>query len=1054
MGHIEDIEIPPVEGQKSSESICKLVCTAMERPGRPYTGSAESAQSASAEVWPPVETVCKQLDANFSASSVLKVYLRIRPRIGGRSFTNPAFKPCDDTTVESTTATLEHQHQKRFTFTKVFPEGSSQEQLFMEAVRDPVDAFVNGANVLLFAYGPTAGGKTYTMQGPPTDPGVVPRTLDRLFKLLGPQVCKGAPVRPDCFDDIVSLSADEEASVLLQKAKLLGEKGARSAADFSTFHLPANDSDGSLFLSRSSDGGCGENAQALLWLSFYEIYNEGIYDLLLPSAEAASKKKGGQRRTILKLGEDRAKRAFVRGLVEVPVHSADEAHRLLCLARENQTFAETQLNCSSSRSHCVFTVRLVASGVDSRDGSRNWHVSTLMLCDLAGSERPSKTGTAGSRLREAGRINTSLMVLSRCLEGLRNNKDASRKAPVPFRESKLTQVMQAYFTTRGQVSLVVNICPAMSMLEESLNALKFSAVAIEVVPLQLESRHVRCKEAVRRLTERWHHASGGEGLHVGSLAPNMAEDVAALAALDADDAEELFETIEALERDLEDTRGQLKWAQKMAAAKEAQVNDYKGLVKQLEQELRKQRDSADREMAIRVRNACEITRLDLYHQAERGSTMDLLGKLEEAQYRIAKLEKELNAQAVHDVSVAEERHPPAPTTVEVETQTEEFGDVPPAAATLKAQARLSEVESELRDLRSHLRETHSRLVDEMHACKDAEVSAERALEQLNDAQLAMQEAEQEGLARHLEELQHANDHMQQMAAESNCKIEQMLCDIQERELALDVLREQLDDRTEALSVAEQRARASEDEAKKEAALRASAEKQSSAIAKELEKARRLAQSMAESRQEAELCLKAVQDDLQSCRKELLASEQSHQAAMASMEAKEEELSSLRQALKSATATEKNVEEEEANENCPRRTRRTKRNTGRTTRATRAKARSVAPSEPSDSEADFKTPDPTPRARRTKKSAVPPEDLLEEKDSKDGAVLADDNAESSRLKRVGNFVAGMLSRGPSSSVATRTRSRRQLLSTDADLVECDEQQPSATRRTNARRQPKQ
>ncbi|XP_075547983.1 uncharacterized protein LOC142582307 isoform X2 [Dermacentor variabilis] len=850
----------------------------MERPGRPYTGSAESAQSASAELLPPVETVCKQLDANLAASSALKVYLRIRPRIGGRSFTNPAFQPCDDTTVESTTATLEHQHQKRFTFTKVFPEGSSQEQLFMEAVRNPVDAFVNGANVLLFAYGPTAGGKTYTMQGPPTDPGVVPRTLDRLFKLLGPQVCKGAPVRPDCFDDIVSLSAEEEASVLLQKAKLLGEKGARSAADFSTFHLPANDSDGSLFLSRSSDGGYGENAQ----------------------------------------------------------------------------------------------------------------------------------------------------------------------------------VMQAYFTTRGQVSLVVNICPAMSMLEESLNALKFSAVAIEVVPLQLESRHVRCKEAVRRLTERWHRASGGEGLRDGSLAPNLAEDVAAPAALDADEAEELFETIEALERDLEDTRGQLKWAQKMAAANEAQVNDYKDLVKHLEQELRKQRDSADREMAIRVRNACEITRLELYRRAERGSTMDLLGKLEEAQCRIAKLEKELDAQAVHDVSVAEERHP-APTTVEVETQTEEFGDGPPAAATLKAQARLSEVESELRDLRSHLEESQSRLIDEMHARKDAEVSAERALEQLNDVQqrLATQEAEQEGLARHLEELQHANDHMQQMAAESNCKIEQMLRDMQERELALDVLREQLDDRTEALSVAEQRARASEDEAKKEAALRASAEKQSSAIAKELEKARKLAQSMAESRQEAELRLKAVQDDLQSCRKELLASEQSHQAAMASMEAKEEELSSLRQALKSATATEKNVEEEAANENCPRRTRRTTRNTRRTTRATQAKARSVAPSEPSDSEADFKTPVRTPRARRTKKSAVPPEDLLEEEDSKDRAVLADDNAESSPLKRLGNFVAGMLSRGPTSSVTTSTRNRRQLLSTDAEFVElCDEQQPSATRRTNARRQAKQ
>ncbi|XP_065301674.2 kinesin-like protein KIF20A isoform X3 [Dermacentor albipictus] len=324
-------------------------------------------------------------------------------------------------------------------------------------------------------------------------------------------------------------------------------KAARSATDFG--RVASSSSHESLHHSCDSSY---DEAQVSLWLSCYEIYNEGIYDLLLPSAEAATK-KGGQWRTILKLGEDRAKRAFVRGLVEVPVHSADEAHRLFCLARTNQTIAETRLNRSSSRSHCVFMVRLVTS----TSGTENWQVRTMMLCDLAGSQRPSKAGTDGSWLREAGCINNSLSVLSRCLEGLRS-KDAFKKAPVPFRESKLTQAMQAYFTTGAQVSLVVNICPSMSVFEESLNALKFSAVAIEVVPLQLESRHVRCKEAVRRLSERWNRAMGGDELPDGSLAQNKAEEVAPPAALDVHEAEELFETIEALQRDLEDSRCQLK----------------------------------------------------------------------------------------------------------------------------------------------------------------------------------------------------------------------------------------------------------------------------------------------------------------------------------------------------------------------------------------------------------------------------------------------------------------------------------------------------------------
>ncbi|XP_049271816.1 kinesin-like protein subito [Rhipicephalus sanguineus] len=1036
----------------------------MERHARQYKDSAESAQSAASTDLPPVETICKQLDDNLAASSALKVYLRIRPRVGGRPFTDPAFQPLDDKTVESTTATLEHKHQKRFSFTKVFPEGSSQEQLFQEAVQDPVDAFINGANVLLFAYGPTNGGKTYTMQGPPAAPGVVPRTLDRLFRVLGPQVCEGAPVRPDCFDDVVLLNAEEEASALLQKSKLLGEKGARSAADFSTFHLPASESDGSLFLSRSSDYSYDDKAQALLWLSFYEIYNEGIYDLLLPSLEAASKKTGGQRRTILKLGEDRAKRSFVRGLVEVPVHSADEAHRLLCLARNNQSFAETQLNRSSSRSHCVFTVRLVSSTVDSRNGSQNWHVNTLMLCDLAGSERPSKAGTDGSRLREAGRINTSLMVLSRCLESLRNKKDSSKNACVPFRESKLTKVMQAYFTTGGQVSLIVNICPAMSMLEESLNALKFSAVAIEVVPQQLELRHTRCKEAVRRLSERWSRASGG--FCASALSPIPAEDVEA-GALDADAAEELFETIEAqqrdldaLERELKDTRSQLAWAQKMAAANEAEVNDYKEMVKDLERSLRTQRDRSDQEMAIRVENACEITRLEMYRKAERGSTIELLGRLEDAQCQIADLKKELAEQATvqHD-SVAEDCRQGSPShwqsvrtsiprslpiIAPVEIQTEDIDTGDPTAAALQEQALLSKAESELHDLHSRLEETLSLLTSELQARKDAEVAAERAFQQLGDIQqrLSTREVQQEDLERRLEELQRANDNMQRTAAESYCKLEQMRRDMRERELALDVLREQLDNMTEALHEAETKAR-------EEAAHRASAEELSKAAAEEVVEVRRLARNAEESLHEVESRLKAVHEELQICREKLVASEQSRQAAMTSVEAKEEELSRLQQALKSA---EEHAEEEAANENRQRRTRRTTRTTRRTTRATRSKAQSLASSELSDGDADFKTPRRTPR--RTKKSVAPPDDPLEEEDEH-RAVLADDNAEASPLKRLGNFVAGMLSMGTSSGVATSTRNRRQLISTDADFVELhDEQPPSAPRRTTARRKAKQ
>ncbi|XP_049515816.1 flagellar attachment zone protein 1-like, partial [Dermacentor silvarum] len=497
------------------------------------------------------------------------------------------------------------------------------------------------------------------------------------------------------------------------------------------------------------------------------------------------------------------------------------------------------------------------------------------------------------------------------------------------------------------------------------------------------------------------------------------------------------------------------WAQKMASANEAQVNDYKGHVKHLERTLRKQRESADREMAIHVRIACEITRLKLYSRAKKGSTMYLLGQLEEAQRRNGELEKELGKQTtVQDDPVAEGCRA-APTIAEAGTQTEEFYCACPAAAALEAQARLSEAESELHSLGSRLEESQSHLVSELQARKGAEASAERALDQLDDVQqrLSTQVAQQEGLERQMEELQRAHDDVQEMAAESNCKLEQVCFDLQERQLALDELREQLDHRTEALSVAEQRARVSEHEAKREAVRKAATKKRAKAISKELKESRRLTENVAESQQEAELHLKAVQHDLESCHEELLASEQSRKAAMASVETKEEELCSMHQALESST--EKHADKKAAKENCPRRTRRTTRNTRRATRATRAKAGSVAPSDPLDSEAAFNTPSLEPRLRCLKAGVPPKNALEEEQDFKDHrAVLADDNAESSSLTRFGNFMAGMLFRGPSSSVAAGTLNQCHPVTTDANFVELCTERPASTRRTNACRQAKE
>ncbi len=131
--------------------------------------------------------------------------------------------------------------------------------------------------------------------------------------------------------------------------------------------------------------------------------------------------------------------------------------------------------------------------------------SRLALCDLAGSERCAKTQNKGDRLKEAGNINTSLLSLGKCINALRNNHQARYtiffsllifvffsfslsfkllfcpfRQHVPFRESKLTHYLQGYFTGRGKACMIVNINQCASMYDETLNVLKFSAVAQKV----------------------------------------------------------------------------------------------------------------------------------------------------------------------------------------------------------------------------------------------------------------------------------------------------------------------------------------------------------------------------------------------------------------------------------------------------------------------------------------------------------------------------------------------------------------------------------------------
>lgn len=207
-----------------------------------------------------------------------------------------------------------------------------------------------------------------------------------------------------------------------------------------------------------------------VWVSFAEIYNEHIYDLLqTPPAR-------GQQRTKLALGNCNDK-IYIKNLLMIPVSSGLEAYQILQYGLRNLNYASTNINACSSRSHCIFTIKLVQAS-EHQDG---YNVSYFNFCDLAGSERLKKTLNVGDRLKESNNINTSLHVLGRCIKAIRDSQKQHDSRLIPFRESKLTLYFKHALSGLEDISMIVNINPCKGMFDETHHVLNFSAIAKDIV---------------------------------------------------------------------------------------------------------------------------------------------------------------------------------------------------------------------------------------------------------------------------------------------------------------------------------------------------------------------------------------------------------------------------------------------------------------------------------------------------------------------------------------------------------------------------------------------
>ncbi|KAL2345244.1 hypothetical protein Fmac_006529 [Flemingia macrophylla] len=329
-----------------------------------------------------------------------------------------------------------------FTFDKVFGPSAQQRDLYEQAVTPIVNEVLEGFNCTIFAYGQTGTGKTYTMEGD----------------------CKKAKSGPSPRGEL-----PPEAGVIPRAVKQI----------FDTLE--------------------SQNAEYSVKVTFLELYNEEITDLLAPEELSKVSLEEKQKKQ-LPLMEDGKGGVLVRGLEEEIVTSASEIFTLLERGSSKRRTAETLLNKQSSRSHSLFSITIHIKEA-TPEGEELIKCGKLNLVDLAGSENISRSGAREGRAREAGEINKSLLTLGRVINALVEHLGhipyrfltsglctmhrsfesvalsfsfCADMDELVFRDSKLTRLLRDSLGGRTKTCIIATVSPAVHCLEETLSTLDYA----------------------------------------------------------------------------------------------------------------------------------------------------------------------------------------------------------------------------------------------------------------------------------------------------------------------------------------------------------------------------------------------------------------------------------------------------------------------------------------------------------------------------------------------------------------------------------------------------
>uniref|UniRef100_A0AC35UBK0 Kinesin-like protein n=1 Tax=Rhabditophanes sp. KR3021 TaxID=114890 RepID=A0AC35UBK0_9BILA len=346
-----------------------------------------------------------------------------------------------------------------FKFGHVFDGDATQKSVFKRTCENVIKKLLHGENGLLFTYGVTCSGKTHTISGTKQDSGILPRVVDVLFNSIPKLADK-------CIFTIKEknvVTANPFDRALYNYNNLIKE---RSYVEMQKLSLLYHDQQLESLKIKVMDKG----EISAIFISYMELYNQQVFDLF--DEEGSARKD---------LRTDSFGTLYCENLIEHEVSCTAEVLAYFNKAQERRKTAQTALNDTSSRSHSIFTVRLV-KGIASNYavGQASITQSQLFLVDLAGSERAKRTNACKERLNEANAINNSLLTLRRCFDALRNNQTKKNKILPPYRENKLTLLFKSFFEGKGSIKMIVCINPREEDFEENIHVLGFAEVSQEV----------------------------------------------------------------------------------------------------------------------------------------------------------------------------------------------------------------------------------------------------------------------------------------------------------------------------------------------------------------------------------------------------------------------------------------------------------------------------------------------------------------------------------------------------------------------------------------------